>query len=151
MSKATAATKTGKTTPITLRPSAQPLDGEHHITAGDADVPPHVEPFRPFDWTGGEPGAAVARTREGQMLRELVNNCINILPGAVLCLRIAEQCAIVGDFDPEAVEIEGGIALEQPAVPYLQPNDCAALQSLVATALDLLVADAHTKAAALAR
>jgi len=152
MSKSTAATKAGKTTPtITLRASAQPLDGLHHYDAGDTDVPPHVEPFKPFDWTAGDPDAKVSKTREAHMLRELLNNCLNALPGAVLCLRIAEQCAMVGDLGPVMVETLDGIGLEQPAAPYLDANDCAALQSMVATTLNLLLADAHAKAATLSR
>jgi len=145
MSKSTAATKAGKPTITTLRASAQPLDGKHHFTSGDADVPAHVAPFKPFEWT--DSGDAPRPTAgEAFMLRDLINNTINIVTGAVLCLRIVEQCASVGDFSPQTVELEDGTLLEQPDAPYLDVVDSAALQSMVCSMLTLLANDAHNKA-----
>lgn len=147
MSSSTAA-QAGNT-PTTLRPSAHPLSGTPEPgLVGDIDVPPHVEPFAPFDWTGGD---AQSSSPEGALLRELLNNTINIVTGAVLCLRIADHCAMVGDLSPQTVELEDGTLLEQPDAPYLGVSDCAALQSMVSATLSLLVNDAHQKVGCLRR
>lgn len=148
MSKTTRATTSqGADTPtITrLRPSARPLNGSHQVCLGEGDIPAHVAPFQAFDWTAGGDGLQKPESPDRRMLREVLNNTINIVSGAVLCLRIAEHCNSVGELSPQMVTTDDGLHLEQPEAPYLSVGEAAQLQTMVATALDLLLNDAHMK------
>jgi hypothetical protein len=124
-----------KTTPTTLLASAKALSGRPDASKGDADVPPHVAPFKPFDWTAGGDAPGKPISRDGVLLREVLNNTINIVTGAVLCLRIVEQCNLVGETGPGLVDVGDGLLLEQPSAPYLNVSDCAMLQTMVGSML----------------
>lgn len=148
MSKTTRATTShGADTPtITrLRPSARPLNGSHQASLDEDDIPAHVAPFQAFDWTASGEPPVQPDTPDRRMLREVLNNTINIVSGAVLCLRIAEHCNSVGELSPQMVTTDDGLHLEQPEAPYLSVGEAAQLQTMVATALDLLLNDVHMK------
>jgi len=146
MSKSTRAqSSSASTAPTTLRDSARPLDTLGFEPDAD-DIPSHTAPYKAFDWV-----AADVSTMDpaSTMLRELINDTINVCSGVSLALRMIEQCNSVADFSPELVTLSDGTSFEQADVPDLNPGDCAALGALAATATALLVDKAHGHANAL--
>lgn len=120
---------------IPLRASAKPLNPST-FPPEPGDIPAHTAPFQPFDWLDG-----VDHVDSGT--RALVNDTINVCTGVALVLRMIEQINVAGDLSPEVVMLSDGTCLEQPDMPYLDPNDCTALSSLAATAVSLLADRAH--------
>lgn len=135
MSKTSPRAQTGATKPTTLRASAKPLNASA-TQPEPGEMPAHTEPFKAFDWMDGADHVDPAT-------RSLVNDAINISRGVSLVLRMVEQCSMAGDFSPQVVVLEDGLAVEQPDAPYLNPDECAALTSFAATAAALLHDRAH--------
>jgi hypothetical protein len=135
MSKTTRAPAASKTT---LRASAKPLNPAPQQDDPDA-VPAHTEPFKAFDWIDDLP-------QVDPLTRALVNDTINVCTGVALVLRIVERIEVDADLSPEAVTLSDGTELDQPVVPFLNANDCAALRSLAAASAHMLTDRAHAYA-----
>jgi hypothetical protein len=135
MSKSTRAPAASKTT---LRPSAQPLNPAPQQDDPDA-IPAHTDPFKAFDWIDDLP-------QVDPLTRALVNDTINVCTGVALVLRIVERIEVDADLSPEAVTLSDGTELDQPVVPFLNSNDCAALRSLAAASVHMLTDRAHAYA-----
>lgn len=138
MSETSPRAPSGATKPtIPLRASAKPLNPSA-FPAEPGDIPAHTPPFQAFDWLDGVDHVDAAT-------RALVNDTINVCTGVSLVLRMIEKIGVDNDLDdPEGVVmLSDGTCAEQPYMPYLDPNDCAALSSLAATAVSLLADRAH--------
>ena len=135
MSKSTRAAAGAQSIP--LRASAKPLNPSA-VPPERGDLPAHTPPFQAFDWLDG-----VDHVDAGT--RALVNDTINVCTGVALVLRMIKKIGVDNDLDdPEGVVmLSDGTCAEQPYMPYLDPNDCAALSSLAATAVSLLADRAH--------